>query len=103
LNVLSDAIKFTHIGSVEISVVKKAGDVEISIKDTGIGIDEVYYEHIFEPFSQIRLPNLPIDTGVGLGLSNVRLMLKKIGGVISVESAVGRGSIFTIRIPCLVR
>jgi len=103
VNTVSNAVKFTDKGGVVISVSEEQNSkaVIIEIKDTGIGIDQQYHEAIFEPFFRVESPDTAQYVGVGLGLSNVRLMLNKLGGKIFVTSCVGQGSIFTISLPNL--
>ena len=100
LNLLSNAIKFTHSGSVTVTV--DCDDMYrfvIKIKDTGIGIDPVNHASIFEPFYRIASADSAKYSGIGLGLSNVKLMLNKIGGEILLVSAIGLGSEFIIYLP----
>ncbi|OGT46255.1 MAG: hypothetical protein A3F17_09020 [Gammaproteobacteria bacterium RIFCSPHIGHO2_12_FULL_41_15] len=103
LNIVSNAIKFTHAGSIIIFTnVEKFDDgnwVVISVKDTGIGIDEIHHKLIFDPFSRIERPETSKYPGIGLGLSNVLLMLKKMGGKITVESSLNQGATFNIFLP----
>lgn len=103
LNLLSNAIKFTHAGYVSLSAVteNRAGNnsLVISIKDTGIGIDPLNHAAIFEPFYRVSSADSAKYPGIGLGLSNVKLMLSKIGGEISLRSEIGVGSEFTITLP----
>lgn len=102
LNIVSNAIKFTEAGGVTIFLDRKSVDgdsfLAIRIQDTGIGIDEKFYDFIFEPFNRIFSDNK--STGIGLGLSNVKLMLKKMKGDISLQSELGKGSVFSIILPC---
>ncbi len=102
LNIISNAIKFTFIGGVTISLNKKiirhSSFLFITIHDTGIGIDEKFYDYIFEPFNRIDSSNIK-NSGIGLGLSNVKLMLKKINGEIHLKSEIGEGSTFSIILP----
>src|SRR5690606_11368034 len=90
LNILSNAIKFTHIGGVTIHLnveeIKQKKWILIKIKDTGIGIDKKYHQSIFEPFFRAESSETSKSTGIGLGLSNALLMLKKIGGKLILES-----------------
>lgn len=104
LNLVSNAIKFTDIGSVYISINQKTMDdqqwVCIQVKDTGIGIDKAYHSAIFESFYRIESGETARQSGLGLGLANVCLMLKKMNGKITLESILGVGSVFTIYLPC---
>jgi signal transduction histidine kinase len=73
--------------------------VQIRVRDTGIGIPEDRFRSIFEPFVQAgRALNRP-DEGVGLGLAISRDLARGMGGDITVESDVGRGSVFTVSLP----
>lgn len=103
LNVVSNAVKFTDNGSVTIiSSMHCSNDkrwVTVMVKDTGIGIDGVHHQSIFEPFYRVQSCDLSSDGGIGLGLSNVKAMLQNIGGRIEVVSKSGHGSEFTIFIP----
>ncbi len=100
LNIVSNAIKFTHKGSVTICARKEIIDqkewIVIKVKDTGIGIDETKHKLIFEPFSRVQSSETSKYPGIGLGLSNVRLMLEKIGGKIALESKLNQGAVFSI-------
>ena len=96
LNLLSNAIKFTHSGSVTISTGIKNGRISVSIKDTGIGIDFQYHSIIFEPFYRISSTDSAKYPGIGLGLSNVKLMLQKLDGEITLLSELGKGSEFIV-------
>ncbi len=70
-----------------------AGEVAISIADTGVGIPEEDREKVFEPLVTTKV------TGIGLGLAIVRTLVEGHGGQVAVESEVGRGSVFTVRLP----
>ncbi len=107
LNVVSNAIKFTHNGGIYIYVSEEKTQIQnylvIKIRDTGIGIDEKNTSLIFEPFFRVESAETGSYSGVGLGLSCVNVLLKKIGGKINVSSQLGIGSVFTILIPIIFR
>eukprot|EP01093_Parvamoeba_rugata_P011592 TRINITY_DN31_c0_g2_i3.p1 TRINITY_DN31_c0_g2~~TRINITY_DN31_c0_g2_i3.p1 ORF type:complete len:483 (+),score=92.30 TRINITY_DN31_c0_g2_i3:858-2306(+) len=99
INLVSNAIKFTHQGTVSISASLK-GDVDIqpsdkrlviSVKDTGIGIEEDRLEHIFEKFTQSDSSISRRYGGTGLGLSIAKELAQLLGGDIKVTSRVGEG------------
>ncbi len=99
LNLLNNAIKFTEKGHVILSCRGEDNDYVISVSDTGIGIPPEEVENVFKPFHQIDTRLARKYEGTGLGLSICKRLVEKMGGSIGVESQVGRGSIFTIRIP----
>ena len=104
LNLVSNAIKFTDTGFVSISISQEIVDDRqwacIEVKDTGIGIDKAYHSAIFEPFYRIESGEMARQSGLGLGLANVCLMLKKINGKITLDSVLGESSVFTVYLPC---
>jgi len=101
LNLLSNALKFTAAGSVTIAASPETrnGTIAIAIRDTGVGIPEESKSKIFEDFRQ--LDNSPARGygGAGLGLSICRRLAQMLGGAIDLESQVGKGSTFTLRLP----
>ena len=100
LNLLTNAAKFTPNGgqvSVGCSVV--ADRVAIHVADTGRGIPPEMLERIFQPFVQVERGDAGNEHGMGLGLAIGRELARAMGGDLSVESAVGRGSIFTLTLP----
>jgi signal transduction histidine kinase/DNA-binding response OmpR family regulator len=104
LNLVSNAVKFTEKGEVGISViVDREGDgrcdVRFAVSDTGIGIPEDVRERIFESFSQAEASTTRRFGGTGLGLAIARRLAELMGGTISLQSEVGRGSVFSVRIP----
>jgi PAS domain S-box-containing protein len=99
LNLLSNAIKFTDNG--EIIVRSRAGEktVTVSIVDDGVGIAPENQERIFDPFWQVEQRSTRKVGGTGLGLSVSRGLARLVGGEISVESEMGKGSTFTLTLP----
>ncbi|MPN20559.1 Sensor-like histidine kinase senX3 [bioreactor metagenome] len=79
----------------------KGSNVEISVKDNGIGIEEKYLENIFNRFGQVDKSLCRIAEGSGIGLSLVKSIVEMHGGEITVESKAGEGSIFKIELPAI--
>ncbi len=102
-NLLSNAAKFTHEGEIGLSVKREsAGDdawIRMSVSDSGIGIPEEKLDHVFEEFSQADETTTRDYGGTGLGLPISRRFCRMMGGDITVDSTVGEGSTFTIRLP----
>jgi signal transduction histidine kinase len=100
LNLISNAVKFTPEGGQIAVECKHAGEaVEIRVRDTGIGIPEDRRRSIFEPFVQAGRALNRTHDGVGLGLAISRDLARAMGGDITVESEVGRGSVFIVTLP----
>ena len=99
INLVGNAIKFTRGGTVEISAVVRGGFAEISVRDTGIGIPAGSFERIFESFEQVDGSVAREFGGTGLGLSITRKLVELHGSAITVESEVGRGSVFRFNLP----
>ncbi len=101
INIIGNAIKFTAKGGVSVSLttVKVDGnriDFKIAIKDTGRGIPKEDFEKIFNAFEQSSLRRSDISEGTGLGLAIVTRLVTRLGGKISLDSTVGKGSTFTL-------
>lgn len=105
LNLLSNACKFTQNGSVEVSVeCRQQGGVEqlaIVVKDTGIGMSREHMARLFQPFVQADPSITQRFGGTGLGLTITRKLAQLLGGDVSVESELGRGSTFTLAVPAV--
>jgi signal transduction histidine kinase len=101
LNLLSNALKFTHRGSVTISARhdRETRLVAISVADTGIGIDPKDHARVFEDFQQVDTSTTRQYMGTGLGLSICRRLAEMLGGKITLESEIGKGSTFTLHVP----
>jgi signal transduction histidine kinase len=100
LNLVGNAIKYTESGEVALELEQPAdGKVRFRVRDTGIGIDACDLERIFEPFWQVAPGQRSREEGTGLGLSVVRGLVRLLGGEISVESELGRGSAFSVLLP----
>lgn len=99
MNLVSNAVKFTERGDIEIRLEKKDRSVEISVRDTGIGIKQEDMDKLFKPFSQIFVKGMPKQEGTGLGL----YISKKIAGLLNCEisaaSEFGKGSKFVFSLP----
>jgi len=98
-NLLANAIKFTQRGEVRLRVRVDDGTLCISVSDTGIGIAPDRLDHIFEEFAQAESSTTRRFGGTGLGLAISRRLADVMGGALTVESQLGRGSIFTLSIP----
>jgi hypothetical protein len=97
-NLLSNAIKFTERERrIGVEARGRGDTVELTVWDEGIGIDLADRERIFEPFEQLRKGHE--GHGTGLGLTIVKNLVELHGGAVSVQSEVGKGSRFTIRLP----
>lgn len=98
-NLVANAIKFTETGGVEISAEEKTGFLQIKVTDTGIGIAPEYIPFIFDEFRQADGSNARKYGGTGLGLAIAKKYAEMLGGNLQVESALGKGSIFTVNLP----
>jgi signal transduction histidine kinase/putative methionine-R-sulfoxide reductase with GAF domain len=98
-NLLFNSIQFTREGEVRVEVEADEADVEITLRDTGIGIAPEHREKIFEPFFQVRQSSTREVGGTGLGLTVARRLLQLLGGNISLRSELDRGTVFTVRVP----
>jgi PAS domain S-box-containing protein len=98
MNLVSNAIKFTDKGRVDVTVNQKGVVVEISVRDTGIGIGKEDLEGLFRPFVRVVVPGR-LTEGTGLGLYLSRKIARFLGGDIMAESERDNGSVFTFTFP----
>lgn len=106
-NLLSNAIKYTEHGRVELTVssdratsaTPREATLELVVSDTGVGISEEDQTRLFRRFTQLEAPEAMRLTGFGLGLSITRQLTELMGGEIRVESSLGEGSSFAVRVP----
>lgn len=98
-NLISNALKFTHAGSIEVAATEDAGRVAIEVSDTGIGIEASETAVLFSKFVQADASTTRRYGGTGLGLSITKELVDLMGRTISVRSAAGQGSTFRIELP----
>lgn len=98
-NLLSNALKFTCEGCIEIGCESSGKMVQFHVKDTGIGIPVQYHEKIFERFRQVDEGSTRTYGGNGLGLAITRNLIELMGGIIRLESKPGKGSTFYFTLP----
>jgi GAF domain-containing protein/DNA-binding response OmpR family regulator/anti-sigma regulatory factor (Ser/Thr protein kinase) len=99
LNLLSNAAKFTHEGSITVRARAEAGQLMISVADTGIGISLEALDRVFEQFQQADTSTTREYGGTGLGLSISRSLARLLGGDLKADSQEGVGTTFTLSIP----
>jgi two-component system sensor histidine kinase BaeS len=100
INVVENAIQYSPPGGcVKIGVSDDVDSCVIHIADTGCGISQESLPHIFERFYRSDESRSRTSGGFGLGLAIARTAVNRVGGALSVESTVGVGSVFTIRLP----
>ncbi|MFK7159859.1 response regulator [Marinospirillum sp. MEB164] len=104
INLLGNAIKFTQVGEVTlearlVAASEKTAELELVVRDTGIGMDAATLEHIFEPFEQAQNQRNRQFEGTGLGLSIVKDLAELMGGRIQATSQLQQGSCFRLQLP----
>jgi len=105
INLLSNAIKFTDSGSVSVKAEVQGGrgqrgdELVISVSDTGKGIPADELPTLFDEYRQVEGSESSVQKGTGLGLSITKKFAELLGGSIGVESEVGKGSTFTVKVP----
>lgn len=102
LNLLTNAVKFTRNGAVQLRLAVEDGLLHFEVSDHGIGIDAADLQRLFIPFSQVGEKSFR-SQGLGLGLAISQQLVQAMGGEITVTSTVGQGSNFSFALPCLDR
>jgi len=97
-NLVSNAIKYTETGEVQVRIQEGHGTLTFEVEDTGIGMDPDRAEHLFEPFRQASEGIDREYEGTGLGLAVTKKAVNQMGGEIEVQTAKGEGSLFTVRL-----
>jgi PAS domain S-box-containing protein len=98
-NLLSNAVKFTDKGYIAIKITKEDSQAVFSIQDTGVGLSKDDITVIFDLFRQVDESTTRAASGTGLGLAIVKKLVEMQDGQVSVQSTLGKGSIFTFSIP----
>jgi signal transduction histidine kinase len=98
-NLISNALKFTREGRIEVAYNVKGDMLEFAVSDTGIGIPEEHLSRIFTRFYQVEMTGTRQYGGTGLGLSICKAYINLLGGNIWVESKPGNGTIFRFTVP----
>jgi signal transduction histidine kinase/ActR/RegA family two-component response regulator len=99
INLISNAIKFTEVGGVQLAAYCDAQNIHISVEDTGIGIDKGSSEQLFQRFYQAESGSTRRYSGTGLGLAISKSLLELMHGDIQVRSVLGKGSKFVVTLP----
>jgi signal transduction histidine kinase len=99
LNLVSNAIKYTDDGSIELRVVLDDTRARIRVSDTGVGVAPEDVGRIFDEFYRADSKSARLRRGTGLGLTISRRLARALGGDVTVESRVGVGSTFTLELP----
>jgi len=98
-NLVSNAIRYTQRGSVEVLVEYAEDQCTVSVRDTGIGIGPEDQQRIFDEFVQLENPERDRTKGIGLGLAIVKRTAKLLDLPLKMESTKGKGSIFSVTVP----
>ena len=102
-NLFENAIKYTPNGMVSVNVTGDDNNVQISVKDSGIGIPAEDIPHLFQKFYRVDNSETREINGTGLGLFLSRKLTESIGGFLDVESEYKKGSTFTVKLPRITR
>ena len=98
-NLISNAVKFTSHGEIQVSARQVDGGLQIAVTDTGVGMAPDVLRSLFKPFTQAAASTNRQYGGTGLGLTICRQLAELMGGDVTVQTALGEGSVFTLHIP----
>lgn len=98
INLVSNAIKYTVTGSVQIAATYRNQVATIDVVDTGVGIEKDDLERVFEPFERGHSSDIQSQPGIGLGLTLTRVLVQVLGGDITAKSTPGEGSCFRLKL-----
>ncbi len=101
-NLLSNALKYTLQGKVALTLEEVAGQIQLSVTDTGVGIPESELPHLFERFHRVAGSGGRTLEGTGIGLALVHELVRLHAGTVTVNSRLGKGSTFTVKLPLQV-
>jgi two-component system phosphate regulon sensor histidine kinase PhoR len=100
INLIDNAMKYSiDKKRIEIALKQKGNFGSIVVRDYGVGIGSADQKHIFDKFYRVSSGDLAKSRGTGLGLSLVKQLLEQQNGNISVQSELGKGSVFTVNLP----
>ncbi|WP_135078859.1 NahK/ErcS family hybrid sensor histidine kinase/response regulator [Terasakiella sp. SH-1] len=102
-NFVSNAVRYTEKGRIIVGARQEGKELCLSVYDTGTGISDQDQRHIFEEFRQLENAASNEEKGAGLGLAIVKRIAQTLGHEVSVTSAVGKGSCFSVRVPLVTR
>ncbi len=97
-NLISNGIKFTDTGGVDVSWQWSDGRLRVTVRDTGVGVPPAFHDAVFEPFRQLRGTEAECIKGTGLGLSIVRGLCTAMGGTVCCQAAEGGGTKFVVEV-----
>jgi signal transduction histidine kinase len=103
LNLLSNAAKFTDDGVIKLTAWQAGDRLCLTVSDTGIGMPSDALDYIFEEFRQVDMSSTRRHGGTGLGLAIVRKLTRLLGGDVTAESDLGKGSTFKLTLPLTVK
>ena len=99
LNLLSNALKFTFEGAIEVTLHRRDAEVELQVRDSGIGVPAAELPFLFDRFHRVQGARSRTHEGTGIGLALVQELVKLHGGRVRVDSVVDRGTTFTVALP----
>ncbi|GAA6012992.1 hypothetical protein JCM11491_000931 [Sporobolomyces phaffii] len=99
MNILGNALKYTQRGRIAVTLKSTRGEAVLTVSDTGVGIPQDELGKIFERFHRVQSSSKSTTMSTGIGLALTLELVKLIGGQLEVESELGKGSTFTVRLP----